>query len=95
MLLKTILFILFTMLIGRELNKILASYGIISPDYLPTMILAIFFVTIGNRFTESFIDHTKIYLPLSPLRGHFSLGLLALLPFLLGPVIVVVLAVLL
>ena len=60
--LKTILFILLVMLAGREFNKILSSWNIVSPDYLPTMILAVLFVTLGNKYSKQFVDSKKISL---------------------------------
>ncbi|NQY43994.1 MAG: hypothetical protein HRT87_11700 [Legionellales bacterium] len=60
--LKTILIILLIMLVGKEFNKILAYGNIISPDYLPTMIFAILFVTVGNRYSQNFIDNQKMTL---------------------------------
>ncbi len=60
--LKTILFILIIMFAGKEFNKILLSWNIVSPDYLPTMLLAILFVTLGNKYSQDFIDSQKMSL---------------------------------
>lgn len=61
--LKTIFFILLIMVIGRAINKFLLNpQGIVCPEYLPTMLIAVLFALCINKQRKIILDKKKISL---------------------------------